>query len=125
MEIPEIAFNAAKGGIQVENLKKAKFPPTKWSYTPRDCIRGSLFLVRGLMLGRTNAFCVQVYNLGLGAKAEELQYVFELNDKFHVVPSYAAIPGMLGVGTVTRYMPQFLTGFNVGTCSGRHFQFRV
>lgn len=29
------------------------------------------------------------------------------------MPSYAAIPGMLGVGTVTRYMPQFLTGFNV------------
>lgn len=90
--IPGIAYNETTG-IQLNALKAAKFPPTFWSLTPRDCI---------------------LYNLGLGAKTDELQYVFEGNEKFHVIPTYACIPGMLGVGTVTRYMPEFLKGFNVG-----------
>lgn len=37
---------------------------------------------------------VILYNLGLGAKASELNYVYENNPKFEVIPSYGVIPFM-------------------------------
>ncbi|KAI9001860.1 hydroxysteroid dehydrogenase [Hyaloraphidium curvatum] len=99
-DIPQIAWNP-ETGIQLAALKEATFPPTYWTYNPRDLI---------------------LYNLGLGAKAEELHLVFELNPNFHAIPTYGCIPGMIGVGTVTRYMPQFLSGFNVAYhVHGEHY----
>ncbi|ODQ63535.1 multifunctional beta-oxidation enzyme [Nadsonia fulvescens var. elongata DSM 6958] len=38
-----------------------------------------------------------LYNLGLGAKASELQYVYENNENFSVVPTFGVIPTMKGV----------------------------
>ncbi|KAI8915798.1 hypothetical protein EDD86DRAFT_186096 [Gorgonomyces haynaldii] len=60
-----------KGGIDVTAAQKAQFKTATFEYTQRDVI---------------------LYNLGVGAKKTELDFVYEANDKFKPVPTYGVIP---------------------------------
>ncbi|CAB4256403.1 similar to Saccharomyces cerevisiae YKR009C FOX2 Multifunctional enzyme of the peroxisomal fatty acid beta-oxidation pathway [Maudiozyma barnettii] len=51
-----------------------------------------------------------LYNLGLGAKSNELQYVYENDSKFQVLPTYAVIPYMQS--TMTLDMESLVDNFN-------------
>ncbi|OTB20019.1 hypothetical protein K445DRAFT_313813 [Daldinia sp. EC12] len=54
-----------------KNALAAKSEPTEFTYTERDSL---------------------LYNLGVGAKRTELQYVFEGHENFQVLPTYGVIP---------------------------------
>ncbi|KAI1435647.1 hypothetical protein GGR50DRAFT_655156 [Xylaria sp. CBS 124048] len=54
-----------------EKGKKAEAQPTEFTYTTRDVV---------------------LYNLGVGAKRNELPYVFEGHEDFQVLPTYGVIP---------------------------------
>ncbi|KAI0852995.1 NAD(P)-binding protein [Daldinia vernicosa] len=54
-----------------KNALAAKSEPTEYTYTERDSM---------------------LYNLGIGAKRTELQYVFEGHENFQVLPTYGVIP---------------------------------
>ncbi|CCF58003.1 hypothetical protein KAFR_0D03550 [Kazachstania africana CBS 2517] len=60
-----------------------------FSYSSRDCI---------------------LYNLGVGATSKELQYVYENDDKFQVLPTFAVIPGMNALASIS--MDELVDNFN-------------
>jgi multifunctional beta-oxidation protein len=55
----------------IEKAKSAAAKPTEFTYTERDVI---------------------LYNLGIGARRDQLQYIFEGADDFQVIPTYGVIP---------------------------------
>ncbi|KAH8884784.1 NAD(P)-binding protein [Thozetella sp. PMI_491] len=55
----------------IEKAKSTVGPDTEFKYTERD---------------------VMLYNLGVGAKRNDLRYVFEGNEDFQVVPTFGVIP---------------------------------
>jgi multifunctional beta-oxidation protein len=62
---------SSSGEDRVENAKNVKHPKLQFSYTDRDVI---------------------LYNLGIGAKREELEFVYENNENFMAIPSFGVIP---------------------------------
>ena len=73
-----------------ENTSDSKLSgPGMFSYSTKECI---------------------LYNLGLGAKSTELQYVYENDSKFQVLPTYAVIPFMQS--TIALDMDTLVDNFN-------------
>ncbi|KAE9547376.1 hypothetical protein FO519_009410, partial [Halicephalobus sp. NKZ332] len=60
--------------IVPEVAKAYKNPPDTFEYTFRDGI---------------------LYSLGIGAKATDLQWIYEGSDEFHLFPTYVIAPGLL------------------------------
>ncbi|KAK5660450.1 hypothetical protein OQA88_12995 [Cercophora sp. LCS_1] len=75
MENRSGAGKSASGGNQyldaIQTALKAEAKGTEFKYTERD---------------------VALYNLGIGAKRNDLRYIFEGNDEFQVVPTFGVIP---------------------------------
>ncbi|KAG5652323.1 hypothetical protein H0H81_005391 [Sphagnurus paluster] len=65
------AFADPEDSQLVADAKKARADPVEYSYTERDVI---------------------LYNLGVGATAKELQWVFEGDDEFGVLPTFGVVP---------------------------------
>jgi len=61
---------AASGGVDVAAAQKLRFN-SKFEYKDRDTI---------------------LYNLGIGAKREDLDFVYEQNENFHAIPTFGVIP---------------------------------
>jgi len=71
----------------VKEAKKQEVAPSDYSFTERDVI---------------------LYNLGVGAKATELQYTFEQDDDFQAVPSFGVIPPFISSGSIPLdFLPNF------------------
>ncbi|AOW05454.1 multifunctional beta-oxidation enzyme [Yarrowia lipolytica] len=85
-EVEETALVAGPGGPGILNKEGEPFD---YTYTYRDLI---------------------LYNLGLGAKANELKYVFEGDDDFQTVPTFGVIPYMGGL--ITTNYGDFVPNFN-------------
>ncbi|PSR79054.1 hypothetical protein PHLCEN_2v7241 [Hermanssonia centrifuga] len=64
----------------VVNAKKQIEPPLDFSYTERDVI---------------------LYNLGIGATETELQWTFEGDDEFSVLPTFGVIPQFMASGGIS------------------------
>lgn len=64
-------YDDAEDPEQIKKAKAFKFEPVEFSYEEKDVI---------------------LYNLGIGAKASELPFVFEGSDKFQALPTWGVIP---------------------------------
>jgi len=80
--------SADNGKLDVEAVKKAKFETLEFSYTERDVI---------------------LYALGVGAKRTELQWVYENNENFSVLPTFGVIPSFANMNAVpfSDFFPKF------------------
>ncbi|CAG8692856.1 8255_t:CDS:2, partial [Ambispora leptoticha] len=79
-----------ESAIDVETAKKIKFEPKVHIYTERDAI---------------------LYALGVGATRNDLQWVYEDNSDFSVLPTYGVIPGLAAL-PVDRFS-EILGDFNL------------
>jgi hypothetical protein len=71
----------------VAEAKRAKIDPVHYSYTERDVI---------------------LYNLSVGATEKELQWTFEGDDQFAVIPTFGVIPQFPASGSVSfDFLPNF------------------
>ncbi|KZT59136.1 putative multifunctional beta-oxidation protein [Calocera cornea HHB12733] len=71
----------------VKEAKKGTTEPHKYVYTERDVI---------------------LYNLGIGATAEELKWTYEGDDDFQALPTFGVIPGFpSGAGMSLDWLPNF------------------
>lgn len=71
----------------VKEAKKVVSDPSEYTYTDRDVI---------------------LYNLGIGATAEELKWTFEGDDEFQALPTFGVIPGFAsGAGMSLDWLPNF------------------
>ncbi|KAJ1504683.1 hypothetical protein HMI54_006724 [Coelomomyces lativittatus] len=74
--------------IDLHRAQQAIFPEHVFKYTEKDVI---------------------LYALGIGAKRTDLQWVYENDPQFHVLPSFGFIPGFLSMFSVplAEYLPEF------------------
>jgi multifunctional beta-oxidation protein len=71
----------------IAEAKRAKIEPTHYTYTERDLI---------------------LYNLSLGATEKELQWTFESDDQFAVIPTFGVIPQFPASSTISfDFLPDF------------------
>jgi len=71
----------------VVNAKREAIEPTEYTYTERDVI---------------------LYNLGIGAQADELQWVYEGHENFSALPSFGVVPQFVSIaGLSFDWLPNF------------------
>jgi multifunctional beta-oxidation protein len=71
----------------VVEAKKRPAEATEFTYTEKDVI---------------------LYNLGIGATDKELHWVFESDDRFHVIPTFGVIPQFAASGALSfDWVPNF------------------
>ncbi|CAJ0836925.1 13515_t:CDS:10 [Entrophospora sp. SA101] len=80
----------SKGKIDVEAAKSHKFEPNVFEYTDRD---------------------VKLYALGVGAKRTDLNWVFEGDERFAVLPTFGVIAGLSALPLDK--LPDVLGDFNL------------
>lgn len=81
-------FSDPEDPDSVKEAKKHTSDPTEYSYAERDVI---------------------LYNLGIGAKATDLNYVYEGADEFQVIPTFGVVPMFDAMST---FPLDFLPDFN-------------
>ncbi|RXW21030.1 hypothetical protein EST38_g4808 [Candolleomyces aberdarensis] len=81
------AFADPEDSALVAEAKKHVEPPVEYNYTERDVI---------------------LYNLGIGATEQELQWTFEAHDQFAALPTFGVIPQFpCSTGIPLDFLPNF------------------
>ncbi|WWC69102.1 uncharacterized protein I206_103038 [Kwoniella pini CBS 10737] len=81
-------FEDSEDTPEIKEAKKTALEPEEFNYTERD---------------------VMLYNLGIGAKADELQWTYENADEFAALPTFGVIPQF---GSSSSLSMDFVPNFN-------------